>query len=381
MDKALGVIGTKCTIASEIGLQGPAISDLGVAALLAAKGSSISTLRIEFCHGITDAAMAAISEHLGDSLVDLSISDCPVSDAGLIQVIVGCPKLNSLSLQFDCFNHQYPASVARFPAPAYHITEATLYAIAENLPELDSLSCDCWGFYRLNSNSLIAIDAFVAIAKACNLSTLSVQHVVADDSLLIALGENCCNLYELSFCTGNGTAVTDVGITALADGCPDIVHLYLPGTSGITDAGMAAVGKHCLNLEFFCPPSNISDTGLEIVLKSCKVLDTISLKHCSALTVASARTLATHGANLIHLRLMGCQWLDDASLFTIAAACKQLASLEIFFSQITNEGLLAVARACEELGYVCLRETLVTQEGIDALKRTLPGVDVRLIGT
>lgn len=150
MDEALCVIGSKCTALVEIYLIGNAITDRGMVALLAGKRTPITEIFLSQCQGITDVAMAAIGEHLRDSLTDVYICNCPVSDAGLIQVIKGCPKITSLSLDFREFIHDDAEKVRRFPAPAYHITAATLFAIAQSLPDLDSLHCQCWGFYRSN---------------------------------------------------------------------------------------------------------------------------------------------------------------------------------------------------------------------------------------
>jgi len=76
------------------------------------------------------------------------------------------------------------------------------------------------------------------------------------------------------------------------------------GLRAVTDDGLTALCKHCHNLERLTVPPTISDARLEIVLKSCRFLTWLSMKDCSALTVASARTLADHGGKLTMFELL-----------------------------------------------------------------------------
>ena len=386
MELALGAIGTKCAKTIMVQLQGSAITDRGVTSLLASK-VPINCVSFLYCRSITDAALVAVSEHLGDCLEELSIADCPVSDAGLIQVITGCPKISSLSLSFREFIHDDPAKVRRFPSPAFRITDATLFAVAQSLPDLSILYCHCQGFYRLDREDYIPSDAFEAIVKACGLlSTLEIEGVATDDEFLVALGNSCPYLSEFSF-DGNGdTEVTDVGITALAEGCPDLTRLDANYSTDVSDAGMTSLVNHCPKLENLTVPSTTTDDGLQIVLTSCKSLEALKLRDCFALTVSSARTLADHGENLTELELCDILWLDDASLLTIAAGCTSLNAIDLFSFdvnlpvRVTNEGLLAAAQACKKSTlYFGLRGTHVTQEGIDELARACPAVHCRFI--
>lgn len=379
MDMALGVIGAKCTMLSEVVLQGQAITDRGVAELLAAHGAPIRLLGLEYCgSGVTDAAFATISEHLRDSLEDLSIT-CAVSDAGLIQVITGCPKISSLTLRYSTTNHLY-REIKECPI----ITPATFFAIAQNLPNLRCLNCDCWGFNRYNREEFPS-DAFVAIAEACDLHSLSVGYVRVDDTLLVALGASCPKLAVFENLLGDGeVVVSDVGITALALGCPELHYIGMTHVSGATDVGMTALGKHCKKLEGFTLPRDITDSGLEIVMKACKALDRLYVEDCDALTVASASTLAKNGGDLTMLQFHDISWVDDAALLIIAEGCQSLSVLELVsygdddddLLLITNEGLLAAVRLCPKMEKVTLRGTLVTPEGCKDLMRALPGVEV-----
>lgn len=370
MEKALRVVGTKCTELGMIRLKGYMITDRGISAMLEARGAPITELDLRFCESITDASLNAISQHLRLSLDNLTILGCSVSDAGLVNVFSQCTKLCALHLDLDSHDE-------------WLITPATLFAIAKNLPGLKYLFCNCEGFIL---GDVTPNEAFVAIAKAAKkLSQLFIAYVEVDDAFLVALVDNCPNLTKFSFddTLDEPQLVTDVGVVALAKSCPKLTDLSLKSASKTTVASIVALGKHCRKLRELKVPTSITDAGLEILLQSCKSLRRLYMEDCDALTAASITTLANHGSKLRALSFHNARWLDDASLLTIASACPNLTALKLdyFFEEgeparLSNDGMLAVARVCKKLRHLDLTDVelgvLLTDEGQEELHRISP---------
>ena len=95
--------------------------------------------------------------------------------------------------------------------------------------------------------------------------------------------------------------VSDAGLQTLVASCPMLESLNLRGCSQLTDAAIGCLGPalRCLNLNG-C--DQITDAGLKFLAGSCPNLESLNLKWCSQLTDAGWRNL-TDLLSLTHLDL------------------------------------------------------------------------------
>ena len=86
----------------------------------------------------------------------------------------------------------------------------------------------------------------------------------------------------LEFCL----KVTDVGITKIGEGCPQLKSLYLDSCWKVTDVGITKIAEGCsklhsLDLEF-C--SKVTEDGLSKIVEGCTQLKYLNLRHCEQVT-------------------------------------------------------------------------------------------------
>ena len=67
--------------------------------------------------------------------------------------------------------------------------------------------------------------------------------------------------------------VTDVGLTSVGEGCPNLETLNVSWCNHITDAGLARIGEGCPNLEslYLNKCVQITDAGLATIGEGCRV--------------------------------------------------------------------------------------------------------------
>ena len=139
-----------------------------------------------------------------------------ITNAGLIALARGCPKLVSLNLR-GC----------------HHITRRGMIALAQGCPQLSSLNLqNCRG---------ITDAAVIALSQECpELSSLNFTWCKQiTDAAVIALSKGCPRLsfLDLTFCE----ELTDESVIALAQGCPELATLNLYGCHHVTYAAVTAL--------------------------------------------------------------------------------------------------------------------------------------------
>lgn len=103
--------------------------------------------------------------------------------------------------------------------------------------------------------------------------------------------------------------VSDVGLLAVANGCPSLRHLEVCSSSGITDNSLVALAENCSNIEHVdfsaCP--RVSDFGVKALAKRCSKLTDVYLGGC-AVTDESVESLRSHCVHL-HYLFISCKHL------------------------------------------------------------------------
>ena len=95
------------------------------------------------------------------------------------------------------------------------------------------------------------------------------------------------------------SGITDVGIAAIANGCPSLEQINIAYNTNVTDNSLLSLSK-CLNLRRLevraCP--HISSMGLSDIAVRCRQLEILDIKRCFNINDAGMVQLAQHSQNL-----------------------------------------------------------------------------------
>ncbi|GAU27308.1 hypothetical protein TSUD_05340 [Trifolium subterraneum] len=198
---------------------------------------NLKTLKLFRCSGDWDTLFTLMAERVKSMIVEVHFERLQISDIGL-QAISNCSNLEILHL-------------VKTP----ECTDMGLVAIAERCKLLRKLHIDGWKANRIGDVGLIAV------AKFCpNLQELVLIGVNPTKASLEMLAANCPNLERLALCASDTVGdpeisciaakclalkklcikscpVTDQGMEALANGCPNLVKVKVKKCKGVTPEG------------------------------------------------------------------------------------------------------------------------------------------------
>ena len=139
--------------------------------------------------------------------------------------------------------------------------------------------------------------------------------------------------------------VTDVGVQAVAQHCPNVVRVNLCGCNLVGDAGVVALAERCIKLEaLLLSGVLISDSALVALGAHAPALHDLDLSCCRAAEDPALPNL------LVMEGLPGLSRVTDAGLTALADGCPGLISVSLAFcSHITGAGVSRLARTCNNL--------------------------------
>ncbi|KAF9360032.1 Antagonist of MEN (Mitotic Exit Network) [Mortierella sp. AD094] len=151
------------------------------------------------------------------------------------------------------------------------------------------------------------------------------------DKIVVAVAENCPQLQQLLM---PGCAkVTDVGISQIALRCPRMKHLDLRACSNVSDESLILVARHCpelwhLNVGRVSSASKVTGKSVVEIAKNTN-LNTLGLAGC-AMTDDAVIEIARYSRSGLHrISLNSCPMLTSASIRALMQLCPNLAVLEI----------------------------------------------------
>nr|VDD39093.1 unnamed protein product [Brassica oleracea] len=366
---------------------------------------ALERVDVSHCWAFGDREAAALSVAAG--LRELKMDKClSLSDVGLARIVVGCSKLNKISLKWcmeisdlgidllckKCkdlksldvsylkITNDSVRSIALLPklevldmVSCPLIDDAGLHYLENGSPslkEIDVTRCD-----RVSSSSLISIlkghpdlqhlkashcvseisASFLHNIKALkHLKTLWIDGARVSDSSLLTLASNCRALTELgvSRCVG----VTDIGMMGLARNCSNLKALNLACCGFVTDAAISAVAQSCLNLESLQLESChlITEKGLQSLGCYSKRLQELDLTDCDGVNDRGLEYISKC-SNLIRLKLGLCANISDKGIFHIGSKCSKLLELDLYrCAGFGDDGLAAISRGCKSLNRLIL---------------------------
>ncbi|KAE8676089.1 EIN3-binding F-box protein 2 [Hibiscus syriacus] len=317
-------------------LEGKKATDVRLAAIAVGTSSrgGLGKLFIRGSNSTLSIGLRAISRGC-PSLRVLSLWNLSyVVDEGLCEIADGCHQLEKLD-----FCH----------CPA--ITDKSLLALAKSCPTLMDLTIE--GCANIGNECLQA----VARSSSCTLTKVKLQFLNITDVSLAVIGHY-------------GKAVTDLSLTSLPNvskkgfwvmgyghGLLKLKSFVVTSCRGVTDLGLEAVAKGCPNLKQLCLQkcALLSDNGLVSFAKTASSLESLQLEECDRVTQFGLfGFLLNCGAKLKALSLVNCLGIKDLNLgLPPVFPCKSLRSLSVRSCPgFGDSSLVALGKLCPQLQHV-----------------------------
>ncbi|KAJ7958774.1 EIN3-binding F-box protein 1 [Quillaja saponaria] len=206
-----------------------------------------------------------------------------------------------------------------------------------------------------------------AIAHGCpSLKVLSLWNIstIGDEGLSeIATGCRLLEKLDLSKCP----LISDKGLLAVASNCPNLTELSIKSCSGIGNEGLQAIGKCCPNLTSISIKdcSLVSDQGISSLVSSIPyVLRKVKLQTLN-ITDVSLAVIGHYGLEVTELVLTGLPNVSERGFWIMGNGhgLQKLKSFTIASCQgITDLGLDAIGKGCPNLKHFCLRKCAILSD-------------------
>uniref|UniRef100_A0A5B7B4D2 Putative EIN3-binding F-box protein 1-like n=1 Tax=Davidia involucrata TaxID=16924 RepID=A0A5B7B4D2_DAVIN len=209
-----------------------------------------------------------------------------------------------------------------------------------------------------------------AIARGCpSLRVLALWNVscVGDEGLLeIANGCRLLEKLDLCWCP----AISDKALLAIAKKCPNLTSLAIESCTNIGNESLQAVGRCCHNLKSIsiknCPL--VGDQGIASLLSSASnVLAKVKLQALNISDVSLA-VIGHYGLAVTDLVVIGLQNVSERGFWVMGngQGLQKLRSFTITSCQgVTDLGLEAVGKGCPNLKQFCLSKcALLSDNGL-----------------
>eukprot|EP00899_Mesostigma_viride_P008396 jgi/Mesvir1/17558/Mv08803-RA.1 len=264
------------------------VSDLAISTVAKACGSSLRRLALSHCLGITDAALAEVALYCG-GLTELFVDGTRVKDAGIAAVATSCTSLRRLVVPHRV-NDRSIGLVARCCPRLEHlgvtgckrVTDSSIVSIASACPRLRRL--DATASVRLTDESAFAL------AENCpGLQRLRLRYTRVSDAGIKAVARSCEELRHLD--VGGCNSVTDDGVGCIAGCCQRLQHLSVHACRSVTDASICQVAKNCSRLQSLdVSRTAITAVGISAIASCCHELLRLDMRLSGQ---AGGRSLAT----------------------------------------------------------------------------------------
>lgn len=192
-----------------------------------------------------------------------------------------------------------------------------------------------WECNNINAAALVHIGG----GRCPNLASLNVTKLAGSqkdwDAGFAAIAAGCPKLKHLNL---QGGHPSDSALIHVAEACHELESLSLdsvhPG-----DPALVALGKGCRALKTLRLYSQsawysrfLTDVGIQAVAAGCPLLEVLGLRGCGNMTDVSAKALAAGCSRLSELSLVDCLKITDVGLVALATGCRQFKKLVIFDS-------------------------------------------------
>jgi hypothetical protein len=282
-------------------------------------------------------------------LVELDVKMSTHQDEALVAELVSkAPNLEAFTLRGSWTDVVVYAVAAHCPGlrqvglALHDISNDALTTLVSQRPGIEEVVA--WSRERgeWNGTDFAVVQLKAMLTGWRRLRSLTVTEIEMSNSTFVELGKHCPHLEYIynSNCHGRwGAPVNNVGVAALAQGCPRLRHLDLSPLRRpveLGDAGAIAVAEHCaslthLNLSF----TGVTDAGVVAVAKHCSLMEHLDLFRTSITNIAIS-AIATS------LPLLRCLDLtetavDSTGIVPLGEGCPRM---EEFSASITDSSMI-----------------------------------------
>ncbi|KAG4930155.1 hypothetical protein JHK82_047222 [Glycine max] len=138
--------------------------------------------------------------------------------------------------------------------------------------------------------------------------------------------------------------VTNLGLSAVAHGCPSLRSLSLWNVSTIGDEGVSQIAKGCHILEKLdlCHCSSISNKGLIAIAEGCPNLTTLTIESCPNIGNEGLQAIARLCTKLQSISLKDCPLVGDHGVSSLLASASNLSRVKLQTLKITDFSLAVI---------------------------------------
>ncbi|XP_068652509.1 EIN3-binding F-box protein 1-like [Aristolochia californica] len=224
-----------------------------------------------------------------------------------------------------------------------------------------------------------------AVARGCpSLRVLSLWNVSSvGDEGLFEIADGCPMLEKLDLC--QCPLISDKGLVSIAKKCPKLTTVTIEGCSNIGNESLEAFGRFCPNLTAIsvkdCPL--VGDQGIASLMSSASsVINKIKLQALNVTDVSLA-VIGHYGKAVTDLSFTGLYNVTERGFWVLgnAVGLQKLKTFTIISCQgVTDLGLEAVGKGCPNLKQFNLRRCLtLSDEGLKAFTRSATSLESLLL--
>ncbi|KAI3468025.1 hypothetical protein Pfo_024688 [Paulownia fortunei] len=271
------------------------------------------------------------------SLEKLDLCHCPaITDKGLIAIAMNCPNLTSVTVE-SCSN----------------IGNESLKALGRNCPNLKCIT--------LKNCPLVGDQGIASLFSSAGhiLTKANLQALSISDVSLAVIGHYGTAMTDLTFGGLHNVNERGFWVMGKGQGLQKLKSLSITSCQGVSDMGLEAIAKGCPDLKLFglrkCPL--VSDNGVVSFAKAAGSLESLKLEESHRITEFGVfGILANCGGKLKALALANCLGIRDIEFgFPLTSLCYSLRSLTIRNCPgLGNPGLGMLGRLCPKLTHVDL---------------------------
>ncbi len=252
----------------------------------------LQDLDISSCSEFTDTGLGKFLTLRGKILKRLVIDGCFQAADETISAIGGCEELCILSARNITRPSDRALKNLATGTGCKWLSEVNFSA------QLDGIDLTSWRYSpRFGA---IGIQAIVA-ASSKQLVSLQIDGVFkVDDRVLRQFCATCPALKTLSL--KEVSRVTDMGMGALARGCPLLSHLVVSGCYQLTDKSAIYVAR--------------------------PLLEYLNIGGCKKMTDTALLALASRSPSLTWLSVRNCEWIGDRGFIPLLKSCRKLKYLD-----------------------------------------------------
>ncbi|XP_057870554.1 uncharacterized protein LOC131077147 isoform X2 [Cryptomeria japonica] len=319
------------------------ITDAGIEAL-AGQLQCLKILNVSGNYFLSDAALFALSwgcRHLQE----LILFDCPlISDIGLEMIASQCPQLTSLAVNGGRISQSAIKSFASTTSlqcldlSLLHISDELLLSLAE-LKLTRLILARCKG---------MTLAGILGLSRLCpNLVHLNLEgaHCLTDEIMEVIV-QRLPNLTYL--CLNYCSLLTDSTFFCLLKNCKNLVELEMESTGlGWGMNSSMAPGQKCCKLQSLKIAWNkpVGDVTLKCIAILCPRLVSLDVSHCLLVTDNGLRAISKGCLELKKLVLKGCRQVMSLGIEGFEGF-RNLEQLQVEGSGFTDPGLMGVGRSC-----------------------------------